>query len=81
MADSQAGKLTLQPAVLGGLSHYLDGREVFRTSELEIEIEEGVWIRGRYSWAFTADTDPVIIASSGEVAITPHCRLRWPSTV
>lgn len=68
-----------------GLRHFLAGSPVHAGDGLEIQLEGGVWVAGRYEWSFLEGTRPPLyvgIAGGGQVSfeIPEAALLRWPST-
>lgn len=68
-----------------GLRHFVAGRPVHGGDGLELQLEGGSWIVGRYEWSFREGTRPVLyvaIAGGGLVSceIPETAQLRWPST-
>lgn len=66
-----------------GLRHVLAGREVHAGDGLELQLETGAWVVGRYEWSFREGTRPLLfvgIAGGGQVSFeVPEAALmRWP---
>ena len=67
-----------------GLRHFLAGQPIHAGYGLELQLEGGSWIAGRYEWSFREGTRPVLyvaIAGGGLVSfeIPENALLRWPS--
>jgi hypothetical protein len=68
-----------------GLRHYLAGKPVHAGYGLELQLEGGVWIGGRYEWNFQGEKPPLFyfgladVAEELVIALPSMALLRWPS--
>jgi hypothetical protein len=77
----------------GGLRHFLNGRPVHASSILELLVDDGLWLRFRYEWAYEAGKparahvalgvpDPARDQGVNPVVdfdLPPRAILRWPT--
>jgi hypothetical protein len=74
-----------------GARHYLEGRRLERGNEVELLLEDGQWLRGRYDWNGIAVVWPALRLElagqisrhterrlTGAMPIPPSAILRWP---
>ncbi len=68
----------------GGLRHSLDGRAVTAGTALDVQLEDGSWIRGAYEWSFDESDWPLLsirLAGTEDLAalrLPDRALLRWP---
>lgn len=73
----------------GGLRHTLDGKAVHAGTTLEVQLEDGKWIEGRYEWNYEGDTLPRFHlglageppgppTDEGALKLPTWAILRWP---
>lgn len=67
-----------------GLRHFLAGKPVHAGDGLELQLESGAWVVGRYEWSFREGTRPLLyvgIAGGGVISfeIPEAALMRWPS--
>jgi hypothetical protein len=73
----------------GGLRHLLDGKAVHAGDLLELKLDDGTWLKGRYEWTFEGDTLPRFHlglageppgqpTDEGAIPIPTWAILRWP---
>lgn len=68
----------------GGLRHYLSGEPVHAGDGLELQLEGGSWVGGRYEWNFQGESPPLFyfgLAGVPEelvIALPSTARLRRP---
>lgn len=81
-----SGVLQLHDGV-GGVRHYLDGKPVHCGAALELELETGAWLHGRYETSGPIGRKGsrafLVIARSSlgrnlSVDLVDGCRVRWP---
>jgi hypothetical protein len=89
--DSSGQELELRRSGGGELAHYLGGRKVERGAELELLLDGGVWLRGRYEWNGTEArwaglrvalgglhvSAPGAWRPAAVLALNPEAILRW----
>ena len=74
----------------GGLRHFLEGKAVHAGSTLELKLEDGQWIAGRYEWNFQGDSLPRFYlglageppgppSDEGALLLPTWAILRWPN--
>ena len=72
-----------------GLRHTLDGKAVHAGEVLELALEDGKWIEGRYEWNFQGDSLPRLYlglageppgprTDEGALLLPNWATLRWP---
>jgi hypothetical protein len=56
--EQMEGALALRDEGIDGFRHYLNGEPVRAGELLELRLDDGAWVRGRYEWSFSNDDLP-----------------------
>jgi hypothetical protein len=79
MNAQEGTTLELREEGWGSKRHYVEDRDVHCGDTLELRLEGGNWLRGRYEWTGReADRPGFYIDFDHAMFLKPHDVLRWP---
>jgi hypothetical protein len=59
--------------------HFIDGQEVHCGDLLELQLDDGAWVLGRYEWNPVLDDGPTFSLGDGAVPLTAGASVvPWP---